>query len=115
MKLFKFVIIALATIAIPVTANAAGLACKTAQGKKCVCATNSPKKCATTAKARCLSGETVEPTATPGELKSAHENNQELFRLCQEKGGLKEIVYNNPVVDALHTTPAPKQATTAGD
>ncbi len=88
------------------------MACKTAQGKKCVCASNSPKKCATTAKARCLSGEIVEPIAQAGELKSAHENYLDLFKQCADKGGLKEIVFNNPIVDSLHTS-TPKQATAA--
>jgi len=73
--------------------------CKTPKGQRCVCASSNSKKCAHTAKAVCLSGKTVETPS--GQLLTAHENNVELFKICRENGGMKEIVSNQPLLDSF--------------
>jgi len=82
--------------------------CSTAQGKKCVCASDRVNKCATFAKAKCISGETVESPRE--ELRSAHYNYLDLYRRCKEKGGLKEVVFNDPIYNS-----ATVQAASDGD
>ncbi len=98
--------------AILVTATAeAAQGCKTPKGQRCICAASSVKKCAHIAKAVCLSGKIVE---TPvGQLLTVHENNKELFRLCRENGGMKEVVSNVPMIDSFHNASAPAQQDTA--
>jgi hypothetical protein len=104
-------LITLALFTAPMAALGA-MECKTPKGKKCVCATNKPKKCAHTAKAICLSGEVIEPA--PGQLNTSHENYVDLFKQCKEKGGVKEIVFNKPLIDSLHTD-TPRQATASAE
>jgi hypothetical protein len=103
-------ILVLALVAAP--SAFAAMECKTPKGQKCVCAARSPKKCAHTAKAVCLSGEMIEPE---GHLNTAHENNVTLFRQCAERGGIKEIVFNRPILDTLHFIAPPTATAATGD
>jgi hypothetical protein len=107
-KLFRLILI-LAAALLPAWVSANGLECKTPKGDRCVCATSKPTKCAHAAKGICRSGRVVEVAA--GNLHTAYENNVEIFKECRVLGGgIKEIVFNDPIVDSARY-PEPTRST----